>query len=307
MLMFFLVTDFLILLILVNVKIWKKFLVAQSFQFLLGLSWISFILWVRLFREYLPKEWPELLALPLWRTGYLSLIFLGLEIFAWHQIFFPIAKVSTMTWIVEKLPGKKLLEFLFQAPAYVFPYVWTRLSGKKAEVLKQRLIWAMDFLHRRGGRGYYAWILPIMVALVPLWIVGIIFAWEVLIQGRLKYFYLLFPLLLIPQLGRAFLSVTSSFAQLELDHLNQYLDITPIGEDCKLRFKISLPLKKQLEIVRVWEISWNFSIHERLLDGVKNRCFRFSAPFLWALYLGGWGSILFHQIEILLLNYPWYF
>ena len=278
------------------------------FQLLPGMVWIFSILWVRLFREYLPKEWPELLALPLWRTGYLSLIFLALEIFALHQLYWPIQRVSGMSRILEILPGRKYWAYWAQAPSTVFPWVWSKLPESIAIPWALMLMKIMKFFRYRLQGFWAAKLACLVVAILPLFLVGSVFFWEIWALGRLKYFYLLFPLLLLPLLGRAFLSMMVYLAKKNMANLSQWMKEEK-GPDglIYLHLKVSLDPETWKEWPEVWGLSRDFLTYEPLLDGLKNYLFRMLAPWLWALYLGGWGNILYHQIWILALNYPYYF
>lgn len=76
----------------------------------------------------------------------------------------------------------------------------------------------------------YAHFFVIMFSIMPKFIAAITFFIEIMFFNQLKYFLLIMVILLLPLCWRVFVKLFISFAQRNIANLNDWLDITPIGQ-----------------------------------------------------------------------------
>lgn len=164
-------------------------------QLALGLLMITWFIWLRLLRPRLPKDWAQLMDIPLGYTASMVLIFILSLVLALNKHFhFWHPRLSGSSWQRYTLFW---ILWIRQGPEVVFEEFWNSWTGQSKTKAEKKLLKMMHLCRHHQEQKK----IPVLIWILHLgpriWI-SWIFAWEIVVLGQLKMFYSFILVLMLP-------------------------------------------------------------------------------------------------------------
>jgi hypothetical protein len=278
----------------------KKYTTPQmnrTLQLFIGIFYVFFVLWARMFRDYFPRPWSSFLSL-----SYLWIIFFLL---LWLTFFLlSIHGLGDFSRKSLPEPYHSFFSSLVDSPSKIFPALWeplSYLSGRylpHLDIFLKKIVYILLHLWRRNDQ-FWLTFSSFLLSLPPF-LLSVIFSLEMIFFSEVSLFYRLIPFLLIPLLFRCLLHGLTHWVSLEKEYIEEKVFFITFSSPRDMILQPRYPISERYFL----RCENHYTFYLEFLsyaEGFRQEYSQFSLILLFFTsfnYLLSWSSILLAKVNL---------